>query len=289
MGLPRGPKRLIDIQTGSIGHMKFPAKLAGIGHPKGPDFVAGNGNFLCREPAECPIAQIRIGTCAQNIPRPRPIQCQGRPIRRQGGNGDIIVAAMPVQMVQQTLFKERGANQIEPVRAHAHDGRFQFNPTGIVQHVGQGDRSALPPIGAGEFLWHAVGGQPIKQGIGVRPGNHHLGKCRHIHDADGLADGPDLGGDDVIDHGSFKGIVVLLHHVVARKPAGTLEPIDLFMNRALGLQQIIKRRGLDRAACKPVEMRERNFMAQAIIFLCLLDLPVLGGIGPETARIILSH
>ena len=47
--------------------------------------------------------------------------------------------------------------------------------------------------------------------------------------------------------------------------------------------------GFDRAASQTVEVRKRDFVAQAVILLCLHDLPVFLGIAAKAARIILAH
>ena len=73
------------------------------------------------------------------------------------------------------------------------------------------------------------------------------------------------------------------------KPARTFVTINLFINRASFFQPVIKWAWLDRTTRKTVEMRERDFMAQAIIFLGLDDLPFLVSVAAETTRIKFTH
>ncbi len=65
--------------------------------------------------------------------------------------------------------------------------------------------------------------------------------------------------------------------------------VDLLIDCTFGLQPLIQRAGFDRTPVKTVQMRERDFMAQAIVFPGLHHLPVLGGIAAKAARIVLAH
>jgi hypothetical protein len=73
------------------------------------------------------------------------------------------------EMIQQALFEEGRADEVEAVLAHAHDGGFQLDPSGAVEHMGQRDRP--------DFLRHPVGGQPVQQRIGIRPLDQTLVKA----------------------------------------------------------------------------------------------------------------
>ena len=200
-------------------------------------------------------------------------------------------------MIQQSLLKERGAHKIIPIaiprpavpdlirdlrrRRQFHNGGFQFDAPTPVQHMGQSDRAHL--------LRHPVGRQPIQQRFGIRPFNHHFGKGRDIHDPHPLAHRAHFLADHVMHHIAREGIVILLRHIARCKPARALKAIDLFMHRALGFQHLMQGRWFDRPPGQTVEMRKRNLMTQAVIFLCLDHLPLFRRIGPKAARIKLPH
>ena len=94
---------------------------------------------------------------------------------------------------------------------------------------------------------------------------------------------------DIVHGVSRKRILVFLGDAVPCKPAWPFVPIDFFEHRSLGFQAIIERARLYRSAGKPVEMRERNFVPKAIIFLGFDDLPFLGGVDAKPPGVVFPH
>jgi len=61
------------------------------------------------------------------------------------------------------------------------------------------------------------------------------------------------------------------------------------VDRAFGFQQVVQGRWFDGASRQTVEMREGDFVAEAIVFLGFYHLPVFGGVAAETAWIVVAH
>ena len=84
-------------------------------------------------------------------------------------------------------------------------------------------------------------------------------------------------------------VVIALLHAVPGEPAGPFVAVDLLVDGALGLEAFVKRRGLHRSACQPVEMGKGDFVAQAVVLFRLHHLPLLRGVAAEAARVIVAH
>ena len=112
-------------------------------------------------------------------------------------------------------------------------------------------------VGGGQ----AIGNQALEKGMRIRAGNLDLGEGGYVHDACGCANGADLAGNDLVQAAAFEAVDVPCRHTLDRKPAGALPSLDLLMHRPLVLENLMERRGLDRASRMSVEVRERDFVA----------------------------
>ncbi len=151
----------------------------------------------------------------------------------------------------------------------------------MVEHVREADGA--------NFLRHAVCGQAVQHRVCIGAVNLDLCKGGDIHDADAFTNGLHLGCDNIVNGVALERVVVVLRNPVPRKPAWAFEAVHLFVHSALGFQKIVQRRRLDRTPRQPVEMRERDFVTEAVVFLGFDHLPVFRGIAAEPARIIIAH
>jgi len=214
------------------GDVKFPPEFTRIRHAQGPKAVARDSDLLSRQPFEACVRQVGLRAGGQDIARVWTVQGQSGPVGREIANRDIRRAPMCGQVIQQPLFEEGGANEIEPILVKLDHGGFQLDPAAPVQHMGERDAAGL--------LWQTVGGKPVEQRARVRARNLDLGKGRNIHDPGGAAHGGAFGRHHVMHRGSAKTIVIALFDT-AREPARALVAIDLFVYRALFLEPIIER------------------------------------------------
>jgi hypothetical protein len=124
--------------------------------------------------------------------------------------------------------------------------------------------SAMPPGFCGIRL--AI--SRSSSAVGAGPIDHfHLGEGGDIHDPGALAHRAHFECHHVVHRPCGGRKWSSLRDAVPGEPARAFEAVDLLMHRALGLQRVVQRRGLDRPAGEPVEMRERDLVAQAVVFL----------------------
>ena len=83
--------------------------------------------------------------------------------------------------------------------------------------------------------------------------------------------------------------MIALLNAASREPSRPLEAEDFFEHGTFFPQQVVKRAWLDRPAGEAVEVREGDFVAQAIIFPGLDHLPWFFRVVSEAARIVLAH
>ena len=192
-----------------------------------------------------------------------------------------LVCSITVEVIEKALLEEGGAGQVERLLAKPHHGQLDLDAAALVQEVGQDD--------AADLLRETVGDQPIEKGRRVGAADLDLGEGGDVHDADTLAHRPHLFADDVMHDISPEGVVIDRRRAASGEPSGPFMPVDLLEDSALGLQALIERARLDRPAGQAVEVGEGNFVAKAVVFLRFDDLPVLGGIAAEAARIEFAH
>ena len=83
--------------------------------------------------------------------------------------------------------------------------------------------------------------------------------------------------------------MILLGYAILRKPPWAFMAEHFFIYCAFRLQPVIKRAWLNWPPSQPVEMWERDFVTQAIIFLRLDHLPFFIGVIAKAARIKFTH
>ena len=186
-------------------------------------------------------------------------------------------------MIQQTLLKEGGTDEVESffTVSHAHHSCFKFNPAAFIEHVGQGDTTCL--------LRKAVGNEAVKEAFGIRAADEDFREGGHVHNADAFSYGLAFCRDHIVQFRAPKAVDVFRLHPLWCKPTRAFVAIDLFIDRAFGFQCFIERTRFNWTTCQTVEMWERNFVAQAVILFRLNDLPLFRGVIAKAARIKFAH
>ena len=135
-------------------------------------------------------------------------------------------------MIEKTLFKESCTNKIVTLISIFEDGCLQLDTATPIQHMCQRDRTV--------FLRHFIGGQPVKQAIGIFATHQNLGEGGDIHNAHSLSYGSDLCFDHVMNLIAAKRIMILLGNSITRKPARPLKTENLFMYGPFCLQKFMQ-------------------------------------------------
>ena len=184
-------------------------------------------------------------------------------------------------MVKESLLEEGGTDEIVLSLVEFDDGEFDFDSSFFVEQVREDDSA--------QFLRQSIRDHSIECLRGIIARDQDFGESGYIHDAGVVSDSRDFMGDTVMDEVSGEGVMVVLFGGVAREPSGAFMAIDFFKNSALLFEAVIKRTRFDRSPRKPIEMRKRDFVAQAVIFFCFGDLPFFVGIVAESAGVKFAH
>ena len=135
----------------------------------------------------------------------------------------------------------------------------------------------------------AVGDQSVEPAGGVRTGDLDPGEGGDVHETHALPHRPDLFGDDVVHDVAPERIVVARGRAAAGEPARPFVTVHFLEHGARLLRPPVERRGLDGPSLQPVEVREGDLVAQAVVFPGLDHLPVPVGIGAEPPGIVFAH
>ena len=124
------------IKAGKIGHrrMKFPAKLADIGHAQRADRNARQRDLLRREPTECAVGHICVRQSGEDLTRLRTRNDQHAKAVRDVGDRYVRTRRQG-QIVPRLFFGPSASQQIEAIRPQAGDGPFAKDTAIVRQHL----------------------------------------------------------------------------------------------------------------------------------------------------------
>ena len=260
--------------------MQFPAQFTDIVDAQRPDGDACDGDVLRRQPAEALVRQVRIGDLGQDVAAFRAGEDKVAPgvghVFDRHGFTRFDMLGQPIHIAD---FRRGGGQDVIAVLRQPGHGRFAFDHTVGVQHMGQRD--------AADLLRHAVGEDAVQHGGCVRAGNFEFREGRQVGDRDFFHDMAAFRADRV------EGVVVaearffvaavggiILHPFPARR--GGVETARLF-------QRVVK----GGFALAPARRSFFTRQVQDVHVLVVFDRPGADVIfirpAAETARVQASH